>query len=600
MSKLGKIITTITILVIGIVFSLTILLNIFLSEDKLKSIIIPQAEKALGRQVTISGISVKMFSGIIVKNMIIKEADSKQDFAGIKEFILQYELMPLLHKRLVITEIMLREPQINIHRDAAGNFNFSSLALLAAAGDHHEPGPGPASPTIQAGALPIALTVDRITINQARLTISDELKELPEVKGETDAVIGVDIAGGLSSLQLNGELNFIVDAVYQQLKPHVQGTAHFDHQQINFNVNADLDNEKIQLAGSVADYLAAPDIKLDISSKELDVDHLLGLMAGLAGPEKDTVKKEDESAGNMNLSAPAAAFPAGLKAQGKMQVETCTYNSLKINNILMRYSLVDGILNLTDMGVNTAGGKLTGKTRVDLNKPGLAYDGQLQVDNIKIEQLISGINEIDFKDLSGAMRTNLTFNGSGISWPQISKTLLANGDFSLLDGQIQETRLTRTLANLLKLKDLQKFSFEEIAGNLKVKDGGLLLKSAMHSKDITAVTKGRIGLEKGTLNLPLSLKLSPELSRKLQKNLSIAKYMSSENGETELNFKVGGTVQHPEPVLDEVAVKNVIIDIGGRELNNLLSGHKDKKKGQEATKEDDDVGSRLLKGILGK
>lgn len=611
MSKLGKIITAVTIMAIVVVVSLSILVNVFLSEDKLKGIIIPQAEKALGRDVEISGISVSLFSGITVKNMVVKEADNKGDFAGIKEFVLSYELLPLLSKKVVIKDIRLIEPQITIHRDKAGNFNFSSLAMLAAAATQKETTPPqPAAlpktetPTTD---LPLALTVKRITVTQARLTVTDDLGKLPEIKGETDAVIGVDLTGGLDSLQLNGDLNFKVDVVYQQLTPHVKGTAHFDKQQITFNVNADLENEKIQLTGSAADYLAAPDIKLDILSKKLDLDHLLGLMAGLAQPVTEAGKVEKKSAGRKAsppATAPAAGFPPGLKAQGKIAVEQSIYKKLAIDNLLLRYSLVDGILKLTDVGADIADGKIKSEATIDLNKPGLAYDGQFQIAEVKIERLVAGISETDFDQLNGLLQTALTFKGQGLAWSRISKTLQAKGDYGLFDGQIQETPVTKAVADLLKLEDLRKFSFEKIVGNLKIKDGRLLLNSIMDSKDVTAKSQGSIGLD-GTMNLPINLKLSTEMSQKLQKNLSIAKYLSSENGETELNFKVGGTVQHPKAVLDEVAMENVVIDIGGRELNKLLSDHNDKKsdndaKEGEAEETDDDVGRRLLKGLLGK
>ncbi len=610
MNKPGKIISTIAILGIVVLVSLTILVNVFLSEDKLKGIIIPQAEKALGRDVQISGISVSLFSGITVRDMMIKEADKKKNFAGIKEFVLKYELLPLLSKKIVISRIILREPQITIHRDRTGKFNFSTLALPAAAVTQKKTASSaPPPPTTTGAELPMALTVDRITIDKARLAVSDDIGELPEIKGEVNAGIGVDMSGGLDSLRLSGDLDFIIDAVYQQLKPHVQGTAHFNQQQIDYNVDVELDNEKARLAGSAADFLASPDIKLDITSKKLDLDHLMGLMAGLAQPATASTKSKEKSAASQTRAPAkplAAALPPGLKVQGKIAVDQSLYKGLAVDNLLLRYSLVDGILNLADMGADIAQGKVKSQVRIDLNKPDPAYDGEFKIDKVKVEQLVAGISETDFNQLTGALQTAVNFKGKGLAWPQISKSLQAKGDYGLLDGQIQETPVTRAVADLLKLDDLRKLSFEKIAGNLEVKNGRLFLKSIMDGKDISAESLGgSIGLD-GSMNMPLSIKLSPELSKKLQKNLSIAKYLSSENGETELNFKIGGTVRNPKPALDDVAVENVVIDIGGRELNKLLSGHKDKttnketKEGETKNNELEDAGRRLLKGFLGK
>jgi uncharacterized protein involved in outer membrane biogenesis len=56
------------------------------------------------------------------------------NFVSTKAFVLSYELLPLLQKKLIISEIRFDEPAVQILRDKNGQFNFSTLAFLSDSG----------------------------------------------------------------------------------------------------------------------------------------------------------------------------------------------------------------------------------------------------------------------------------------------------------------------------------------------------------------------------------------------------------------------------------------------------------------------------------
>jgi len=131
MGKFGKVFGILILLVSVTIIGLIAFVHFYLTEERVKELIIPQAEAALGRKVAIGDIKIGLLSGITIQDFLIKEADTETNFISTKAFVLSYELMPLLQKKLVISEIRFDEPAVQIIRDKKGQFNFSTLAILS-------------------------------------------------------------------------------------------------------------------------------------------------------------------------------------------------------------------------------------------------------------------------------------------------------------------------------------------------------------------------------------------------------------------------------------------------------------------------------------
>jgi AsmA protein len=175
MGKLGKVLGIIVLLVVAFFAGLIVFVHYYITEERVKTLIIPQAEAALGREVAIGDIKIGLLSGITIKDFLIKEADKNNNFVSTKTFVLSYELLPLLQKKLIISEIRFDEPAVQILRDKNGQFNFSTLAFLSEDTAQKKPKKtGSAS-----AALPLALTINQIQFNKARIKINDQVGEIP-------------------------------------------------------------------------------------------------------------------------------------------------------------------------------------------------------------------------------------------------------------------------------------------------------------------------------------------------------------------------------------------------------------------------------------
>lgn len=103
-------------------------------------------EKGLNRQVRIGEVNVGIFSavsGIEVKNVKIsnykspasiealkdKPVQDNDIFASLESFNLKLSFPPLLQRRVVLNELMLYNPVVNIVRYKSGAFNFSDLLV---------------------------------------------------------------------------------------------------------------------------------------------------------------------------------------------------------------------------------------------------------------------------------------------------------------------------------------------------------------------------------------------------------------------------------------------------------------------------------------
>ena len=604
MNKVIKVLAAIVILLALVAVGLTVFVKMYLTDERLSALIVPHAEKALGRQVELGKINVSLLKGITVNDFTVKEADGNTDFVRIKGFILRYELMPILQKKLVVSEIQLVEPQIILSRDKTGNFNFSSLPMLEKAVKADEKKKAPT--TSQAVAIPIALTMDTIKVSKARVTVTDARGEIPDVDTLADLVVSVNMGHDLASLRYNGTLTFSSDAKYQGVQPHVTGKIDFDNNQVSYGIDVKLDKEAIRLAGAVQGYMKTPDIELNVSSKSLNIDHLMALTAGLgetakhAGVSKQTstTKKKTDKKSAKSIGS---QLPAGLKVHGQVQIAEAMYKNLPVRDFQLDYLLENNIFTVSRFITKTAGGEIHKNIELDLNQVELAYKGQLEVKAIQMDQLQAGLFPQIPERLSGALSTNLAFSGAGLQWPSLRDKLNMTGDYTLSNGQLQNVNIAKTIAEVVGLSQLKDIQFKDLSGNMEIHDGKMLLKYKMDGRDVSlASEEGVVSLDGTAVDMPFHLTFSPEISEKLKQRSALANYLTDDTGQTSMHLKVTGSVRKPRVTLDSSGVQKQVADTlkkkAFEELDRALeSGEQDTDKSDPVV-----IGRELLKGFFGQ
>ncbi|OPL10592.1 MAG: hypothetical protein AVO38_05115 [delta proteobacterium ML8_D] len=583
MGKLGKILLLFLVFICVILAGLSLFVHFYLTEDRVKALVIPQAEKTLGRTVQISGIDIGLFSGITVKDFTVKEADGHTDFVSTKEFVLRYDFLPLLHKEIVVSKIHLDAPYVSVYRDKDGCFNFETLSVL------EDVQPGKQKPEKQkpentgkpsSALLPLALTVNEVIVDNAQFVVRDALKEIPDTDLKADLKVSLDVGRDLTSLRYQGDLRFDADTEYGELRPHIFGKSDFDQDRLGYTVDVNLEKEQIRLSGEVKNYAKAPEVRLDVSSDRINIDHLLVLASGLPAEVQDEEKGNSTDVKTDSTAVPESALPPGFKAAGVVRIDQALYRGLVFKDFLLQYGLDKGILTVKDLSTGVADGQVTSKIKIDINRPGLAYDGQFEIKSVKVEGLLVSLAPKAKDMISGTLQSHLTFSGSGTEWPKLGDFLVLDGKYGLHDGRVSNTPVTAAIAGLLGLDEINNISFEDLDGSIHITDGQMDLDTQMTGEHVNAEARGAVGLD-GKLNLPVSLHFSPELSEKLRDSASVAGYLADETGDIDISLKLAGTVTRPYPTLDTTGVKGKIKETIRKkaieELGRAFSGEKKTK-----------------------
>ncbi|MEJ2314927.1 MAG: AsmA family protein [Nitrospirota bacterium] len=171
------------------VIALSVVVKTYLKSDKLKAIIIPKAEEFTGRTVELDRIDVSLFKGVVLKGLTVKEGQG--DFVSVQEFVLAYDLLPLLRKQLVIRKIVLVSPQVRIMRLSEDRYNFSDILERASGGE------GPAKEAKpEDGGLPVSIVAQRVVVEDARVEFADAMKEIPDFTARGDANLDISMEKG--------------------------------------------------------------------------------------------------------------------------------------------------------------------------------------------------------------------------------------------------------------------------------------------------------------------------------------------------------------------------------------------------------------------
>jgi AsmA protein len=223
MNKFVKIALAGCALAAVLLIALVLLVRLLVTPERVKAVILPLAEQALQRQVTLETVKVGLFSGIELHGLVIDEPGDHEPFVAADRVLLRFQWLPLLARRVVIDEVSLERPLIQIIRHADGSFNVSTL--LAA----------PASPEVAAKAdagqedSPFSVLVSTVQVHAGRLIFDDRQHsvrtELSELQLDASGITRVGTVPVKLSARLQGAL-LQIDGMIRPLQK--DGSLHID------------------------------------------------------------------------------------------------------------------------------------------------------------------------------------------------------------------------------------------------------------------------------------------------------------------------------------------------------------------------------------
>jgi AsmA protein len=597
MNKLLKILGVLALLIVLAVVVLTLVVRSYLTGERVKAMLIPQVEEALGRTVTMGEVDIGLFRGVSISDFAVKEDDGKTDFVNVKNFVLSYDLVPILKRKLVVSEFLFQEPTVRIHRDAQGRFNFKTLKKRGRGASEKKPGAG-----AKAVAAPIALTVEQIRVDGARLMVSDDLGLLPSVDAHGDLEAKIDVGLDPSSLQYSGSLVMSADAVKGDQRTTLKGEGRFNQENLGFRMDMKIGEDTARAEGEIKGYRDVPMATLDLRSEALDLQRLLAMVESISGGGEKPGKKKKTRPKNApkKTASSQAGEPKpspGPSARGTVEIGRAAYGSLELTDLSLNYRMERGRLSVKDVQAVAYGGEIDGAAVMDFNKPDPAYNGRLKVQGVEAAELMPALAPGTSGVFSGKIGTSFSFSGVGTGKKEIEKYLTASGDYGLAGGSIGVNPINESVAGLLGLPELRELTSVEMKGRASRKPGRpAVLKSGLTSSSVELDTKGAIGLD-GTIDLPVTLYLSPGLSEKLRSKASFTRYLADEEGRTVVGIRLSGTLGKPRPGLDREMVKDKSMEV----LEKKAMDELDKSLSDKEIKGlDTDTAKDLLKGLFKK
>lgn len=270
--------------IVLIVIVLTVLIKIYVTADNIKAYIVPLAEESLDRKVTIGSIEINLLNGIGLKDFAIKESDGETDFVKCRALVLKFQLLPLLAKQLIIDELRVLSPSVRMARDKKGEYNFGDIGKKEQPREENKKDRGD-----KGGGLPISLLVNTISITDARFSLTDAMKILPDLKSTADVDISIKSADG-SEFVTEGSIRFNIDeAVLRKPEKHIQDVSAILNYAVNLNLGsdeisinkADLEFQKVtaSIKGNISQLMTSPRVDIALTVPRTGAEKLQALAA---------------------------------------------------------------------------------------------------------------------------------------------------------------------------------------------------------------------------------------------------------------------------------------------------------------------------------
>lgn len=335
MNKWLKISLIILAVIILVLAAAGITLKLMFPPAKLRTLLMPKIEQAVGRPIKVESFSLKVWTGLGVQLKGIELANAKdfdsQPMATIEAVTLKVNLLALLKRQLAVTSLSIDKPSILIEKSSKGAFNFDDLIKAVPADQAGKQAPPSASP--------VSIAVQSFRINDGHFVFIDQQLKLQVEALGLNEQLRLDADAKLENIRTTGWIKI------PEVRASLPGISlsriyiNIDHD-ISINLPASVvtinqltmapQGIALTLAGTVSDFDSLPELDLALKTTAIDIKQIFAALP----PEIKAQAKDVEATGKIEL---------GLKITG--QIDPKDPKSLP---------KVDGMVGLRNIGVKYA------------------------------------------------------------------------------------------------------------------------------------------------------------------------------------------------------------------------------------------------------
>jgi hypothetical protein len=445
---------------------------------RVQSYVASSASHALGRPVTFSGMSVRVFPlpSVVLSDLEVKDDPrfGKVPFLRLERGELRLKLVPLLTGQVQFGTLVLRKPVVTIVQDAQGRWNFASLGTTASpAGEPR----APSAPRPRSGS---SGTVTAPPVSSVKLE-DGVVTYVSRGRGRTAQSYRLEDV----DVTLNGQPRAIA----------LKGSARV----MPGDVEVGIDDTTIALGASQA--LTEGALRGRLSVRGSQIRELVAVAAGpspvVAGALNGTLMLggtvgDPRASGDVRLSDLAVT-------RTDPQCPEPRDRTLRLEPLTVNVAWEDGHLTARPLTTGIGRGSVTtnlvatleGRTHVELRD--LAVK-QVGLDTVLVDFLCQGYAITGALDFTGVLtldpREPLT-------------TLGGSGDLRVGPGKVVGPRALELLGGVTGSAPLE---FESITGTVQITRGVVTTRNLLYmSRAMRAVTAGEYALASGRVDLDVSV-----------------------------------------------------------------------------------------------
>ncbi|MBI5805783.1 AsmA family protein [candidate division TA06 bacterium] len=368
MPKFLKVILIITAVLAVVFVAAGITLKMIFTPEKLRALIMPKIEQAVGRKVTVKDFSLKVWTGLGVELEGIELANAKgfaeKPMVKVESIVLKVNLLGLLKRQLVISSLVVDKPEILIEKDIKGVFNFDDLIKPVPAGQKTAPPPS---------SSPVSLAMQSFRIKDGRFEFEDKQGKVKAVASGINEELSLSADLKLENIRTKGTIKVTditaevpglkVSKIYVNVSHDI--SINLPKKLITINdITVAPQGIELSLGGTVADFDSLPVLDLALKTTAIEIKQIINALP----PEIKAQAKDVTATGQIEL---------GLKITG--QIDPKDPKSLP---------KVDGSIVLKNIGIKYA---MLPKSVSDVNGQIAFSEKDLNIKNISAKLGTAGL-----------------------------------------------------------------------------------------------------------------------------------------------------------------------------------------------------------------
>ena len=576
--------------------------------QKYKNQVVAKLSKQLGRDIGVGDIrlnfSFEKGLSIDIKDSFISAnpAFDTVPIVKIEGIFLGLDIKKLIFEwQIIISKIEVTRPQINLVRRKDGKINFQDLLMG-----------GQEENISEEQAVPKKKPVDL----QAYIPFRVQLAEASEKPRSMNMVIqDFDIINASISIK---DYTGVEPIILDGNNINFQITNFALEKYFSFKLNASFlsDVQNIAVEGQMRLSAQNHQVRMDNFFIRTDLSNLSIEKINKAFPEFKSMGIENNLYGKIYLDGiRLITNQEGLKdlkltghlIDAKMKLTSMLY---PIENMDIDFTLTESDINFSDIFMYVASGRVTGKLKLEdyLNKQ--RFSGNIDVENIQLDEIISD-KDLPVK-MKGSLYARVIAKGQGLSKSLLRKNMQADIVMDIKDGKIVDVNILKiVLSNISMLPKLvetiQLNLPEKYKESLRVKDtvidkaqleAGLkkgILKfdrAEVEAQGFSASVKGQVDW-KQNLDAFIDFFIAKDLSASMIKDVEQLKELLNDKQQIRIPLReYHGKLENFKtyPDLEDLA-KKIIINTGKQELKKALFKALDIEKAQPSTEEEKKLNS---------